>query len=54
MGNTPTADREGRRAVLLMAIATFMILDQLKIANNIVVITCAMRSLFDVGSVQLA
>ena len=42
MGNTPTGGIVKVVApVLVMAIATFMILDQLKIANNIVVITYA-------------
>ena len=42
MGDTPTGGIVKVVApVLVMAIATFMILDQLKIANNIVVITYA-------------
>ena len=42
MGDTPTGGIvKVVAAVLVMAIATFMILDQLKIANNIVVITYA-------------
>ena len=42
MGDTPTGGIvETVAPVLVMAIATFMILDQLKIANNIVMITYA-------------